>query len=113
TASDPALGTTAVALAESLARTQPKEGISRLVHGTLYARHIIDLGDGPGVIDWQRFGQGPVELDAGTFLGTVSRIGLLDKTRETEALQAEETFLAGTAGLLDGRSRAWHQAAVL
>ena len=113
TASDPALGTAAVALAESLARTQPKESISRLVHGTLYARHIIDLGDGPGVIDWQRFGQGPVELDAGTFLGTVSRIGLLDKTRETEALQAEETFLAGTAGLLDGRSLAWHQAAVL
>jgi len=113
TASDPALGTAAVALAESLARTQPKEGISRLVHGTLYARHIIDLGDGPGVIDWQRFGQGPLELDAGTFLGTVSRIGLLDKTRETEALQAEETFLAGTAGLLDGRSLAWHQAAVL
>src|SRR5207245_5305279 len=66
TASDPALGTAAVALAESLAHTQPKEGISRLVHGTLYARHIIDLGDGPGVIDWQRFGQGPVELDAGT-----------------------------------------------
>ena len=113
TASDPALGTAAVALADNLARTQPKEGISRLVHGTLYARHIIDLGDGPGVIDWQRFGQGPVELDAGTFLGTVSRIGLLDKTRETEALQAEETFLAGTAGLLDGRSLAWHQAAVL
>src|SRR5207247_691384 len=82
-------------LAESLARTQPKEGISRLVHGTLYARHIIDLGDGPGVIDWQRFGQGPVELDAGTFLGTVSRIGLLDKTRETEAMHAREAFLAG------------------
>ena len=54
-----------------------------------------------------------MELDAGTFLGTVSRIGLLDRTRETEALQAEETFLAGTAGLLDGRSLAWHQAAVL
>src|SRR5438876_5885440 len=113
TASDPALGTAAVALAESLARTLPKEGISRLVHGTLYARHIIDLGDGPGVIDWQRFGQGPVELDAGTFLGTVSRIGLVDKTRETEALQAEETFLAGTAGLLDRRSLAWHKAAML
>ncbi|HKI71752.1 MAG TPA: phosphotransferase, partial [Verrucomicrobiae bacterium] len=112
-AADPALGADAVALAESLARTQPNEGTPRLVHGTLYARHILDLGDGPGVIDWQRFGQGPLEFDAGTFLATISRSGLLDKTRETEAVQAQEAFLAGTAGLLDGRSLAWHQAAVL
>ena len=27
--------------------------------------------------------------------------------------QAREAFLAGTAGLLDGRSLAWHQAAML
>jgi len=112
-ADDPALGTAAVALAESLERKQPTEGTPRLVHGTLYARHLIDLGDGPGVIDWQRFGQGPMELDAGTFLATISRIGLLDKTRETEALQAQEAFLAGTAGLLDRRSLAWHEAAML
>ena len=112
-ADDPALGTAAVALAESLERKQPTEGTPRLVHGTLYARHLIDLGDGPGVIDWQRFGQGPMELDAGTFLATISRIGLLDKTRETEALQAQEAFLAGTAGLLDKRSLAWHEAAML
>ena len=112
-ADDSALGTKATELAEILARTQPRESAQRLVHGTLYARHIIDLGDGPGVIDWQRFGQGPVELDAGTLLATISRIGLLDKTRESEAAQAREAFLAGTAGLLDGRSLAWHQAAML
>src|SRR5438094_2466517 len=50
-ADDPALGTAAVALAESLERKQPTEGTRRLVHGTLYALHLIDLGDGPGVID--------------------------------------------------------------
>ena len=111
---DSALGTKARELAEILAGTQPKEeGTPRLVHGTLYARHILDCGDGPGVIDWQRFGQGPMELDAGTFLATILRIGLLDKTRETEAVQAQEAFLAGTAGLLDKRSLAWHEAAML
>jgi len=111
---DSALGTKARELAEILAGTQPKEeGTPRLVHGTLYARHILDCGDGPGVIDWQRFGQGPMELDAGTFLATILRIGLLDKTRETEAVQAREAFLAGTAGLLDRRSLAWHEAAML
>src|SRR5437773_7798166 len=112
-ADDSALGTKATELAEILARTQPRESAQRLVHGTLYARHIIDLGDGPGVIDWQRFGQGPVELDAGTLLATISRIGLLDKTRETEAMHAREAFLAGTAGLLAERALAWHQAVML
>jgi len=112
-ADDSALGTKATELAEILTRTQPGESAQRLVHGTLYARHIIDLGDGPGVIDWQRFGQGPVELDAGTLLATISRIGLLDKTRMGEATQAREAFLAGTAGLFDERSLAWHQATML
>ena len=110
---DSSLGTKATELAETLAGTQPREGTPGLVHGTLYARHIIDLGDGPGVIDWQRFGQGPVELDAGTFLATISRIGLLDGTRKSEAAQAREAFLAGTAGLLDERSLAWHESAML
>src|SRR3989449_516727 len=95
------------------AKTRPKPSPPPLVPGTLSARHILDLGDGPGVIDWQRFGQGPVELDAGTFLATISRIGLLDRTRESEVAQAREAFLVGTAGLLDGRSLAWHQAAML
>src|SRR6266581_6106600 len=112
-ADDPALGTAAVALAKSLERKQPTEGTPRLVHGTLYARHLIDLGDGPGVIDWQRFGQGPMELDAGTFLATISRIGLKNERLASEAKQAEQTFLARTAGLLNKRSLAWHEAAML
>src|SRR2546421_310613 len=48
-----------------------KEPPPCLVPGTLYARHIIDAGAGPGVIDWQRLGRGPAEFDAGTFLATI------------------------------------------
>src|SRR5256886_17337493 len=73
-AADPGLGKTANALARVLANTQPREEAPRLLHGTFYARHVLELGDGPGVIDWQRYGQGPSELDAGMFLATIWRV---------------------------------------
>ena len=111
---DLSIGAAARALAEALARTEPRDdGSVGLVHGTLYARHILDLGDGPGVIDWHRFGQGPVELDAGMFLATLCRLRLLHPTHAAEALVAEQAFLEGTRGLLDERALAWHQAAAL
>ena len=110
---DPALGTAATRLAAKLEQTQPQEGAPRLVHGTLYARHILDCGAGPGVIDWQRFGQGPLELDAGIFLASIWHLGMRHDPLAPEAARAEEAFLAGTAGLLDQRAVAWHRAAML
>src|SRR5947207_463744 len=102
------------ALAEALARTEPRDdGSVGLVHGTLYARHILDVGDGPGVIDWHRFGQGPVELDAGMFLATLCRLRLLHPVHAGEALLAEQAFVEGTRGLVDEGALAWHQAAAL
>ena len=112
-ASDPALRFAAAALPPAPARTRAKQSVPGLVHGTLYARHLIDLGDGPGVIDWQQFGQGPVEFDAGTFLATVWRIGQKDAQLAPESARTEETFLAGTAGVLDAWSVAWYRAAML
>ncbi len=112
-AADPALGTAAAAVAASLARTAPKEGARRLVHGSLHDRNLLALGGGPGVIDWQRFGQGPAELDAGMFLGSIARHRLLRESLVGEATRAEEAFLAGTRGLLDERALAWHRAAAL
>jgi len=110
---DPALGAAATVVAAKLGRTQPKEGVANLVHGTLYDCHVLDLGDGPGVIDWQRFGQGPLELDAGMFLATIWRIALRDEPFAGEAASAEQAFLAGTASLLDKRTLAWYRAAAL
>jgi len=112
-ASDPAMRFAAAALPPAPTRTRAKESAPGLVHGTLYARHVIDLGDGPGVIDWQQFGQGPVEFDAGTFLATVWRIGRKDARLEPEAARTEEAFLAGTAGLLNAQAVAWYRAAML
>ena len=112
-ASDPAMRFAAAALPPAPVRTQARESAPVLVHGTLYARHVIDLGDGPGVIDWQQFGQGPIEFDAGTFLATIWRIGQKDAGLSPEAARTEEAFLAGTAGQLNPSAVAWYRAAML
>jgi hypothetical protein len=112
-AADSQLGAAATALAERLACTQPKQNGLHLVHGTLYDRHVLDMGDGPGVIDWQRFGQGPLELDAGIFLATISRIALRHTPLAREADRAEEALRAGTRGVLDPRAVAWYRALTL
>ncbi|TAL01745.1 MAG: hypothetical protein EPO07_08015 [Verrucomicrobia bacterium] len=110
---DNSLKAKASELVTMLAQTQPREGAPRLVNGGLYADHVLDLGDGPGVIDWDRFGQGPLELDAGIFLATVSRLGFRGKSSPGEVARAEKTFLSSTAALLDARAIAWHRAAEL
>ncbi|TLZ64001.1 MAG: hypothetical protein E6K20_00805, partial [Gammaproteobacteria bacterium] len=59
------LGGRAGAVWERLAADIPPPGYSDLRHGSFYLSHVFDLGDGPGVIDWDSFRQGPVEVDAG------------------------------------------------
>jgi aminoglycoside phosphotransferase (APT) family kinase protein len=110
---DPDLGTAAKSVARALGRAQPREGPRRLVHGTLYARHIFDLGDGPGVIDWQQFGQGPIEVDAGMFLATTGRLGLRHPLLAPQVARAEAAFLAATDGLLNLATLDWYRAAGL
>ena len=107
------LQATALRTANILERTQPKEGTPHLVHGTLYARHIFDMGDGPGVIDWQQFGRGPLEVDAGMFLATISRTALRHKEDAEEARRATEEFLEGIRDLVDPKSLEWYWAASL
>ena len=112
-AADPALGKTSSVLAGLLARTQPKEVAPFLLHGTLYSRHVLDQGEGVGLIDWDRFGQGPLELDAGIFLASTWQLGVRRESLAREVSQVEKAFLEGTAGLLDERTLAWHRAAML
>src|SRR5207253_8753482 len=105
------VGAAARALAEALARTEPRDdGSVGLVHGTLYARHILDVGDGPGVIDWHRFGQGPVEVDAGMFLATISRLAFRHPDVAHEAARAEAAVMAWARGRVDGRIVDWYRA---
>jgi hypothetical protein len=112
-AADPALGNLGVSLARILERTQPKAREPHLLHGALYARHLLDLGDGPGLIDWDGFGQGPLEFDAGVFLATIWIFGVRKPLLAEEAARAVKAFLSGTAGWLDERALAWYWAAAL
>ncbi|HEU0038200.1 MAG TPA: phosphotransferase, partial [Verrucomicrobiae bacterium] len=100
-------------LIEMLARTQPKQETEHLLHGTLYARHVLDLGGGTGLIDWDRFAQGPLELDAGMFLASIGRLGLLHEPLAGEAARAEAAFRSGIAGFVNEHTLAWHHAAAL
>ncbi|HYY48670.1 MAG TPA: aminoglycoside phosphotransferase family protein [Thermoplasmata archaeon] len=111
-AANPSLGAAAKGVAKMLFQEKLRERVN-LVHGTLYDRHILDLGDGPGVIDWQQFGQGPAELDGGMFLATISRAALRRPYAALEAMRAKETFLNETRNLLDRRLLEWYWAACL
>jgi aminoglycoside phosphotransferase (APT) family kinase protein len=112
-AADFALGVASEKVLSTLRSAEPENGRPSLVHGSLYSRHVLDLGDGPGVIDWQRFGQGPVELDAGMFLATVSRSALRHAKWAKPMAQAERAFLRRVRPLVDGRAVAWHWAEAL
>src|SRR2546430_17142741 len=67
----------------------------------------------PGAFAGQRWGEGPAEFDAGTFLATIWRIGQKDALLAPEAARTEAAFLAGTAGLLNASAVAWYRAAML
>ena len=110
---DPVLGDEAARVSEILERTRPEDGDARLLNGRLYARHVLDTGDGVGVIDWDNFGQGPLEFDAGMFLASIARTRMGHETLAIQAARAEETFMAATERLLDDSVLAWHRAAAL
>jgi len=110
---DRMLGAATKSVAKLLVRIPTREKAPRLVHGTLYARHIFDMDGSPGVIDWTQFGQGPVELDAGMFLATISRLALRHEPFAAQAARATEMFLTRVQRLVDPCALEWYWAAGL
>ena len=111
-AAHPSLGASAEALAAMLSSSVRDEPAAHVIHGRFYVRHVIDLDRGAGIIDWEHFGQGALEIDAGMFLATVWRSGR-HEDRAREAARAEEAFMAGASYLLDERRLAWYRAGAL
>jgi aminoglycoside phosphotransferase (APT) family kinase protein len=64
------------------------------------------------VIDWERCGLGPPELDAGMFLACLTWRGGHAEWAE-QVGRARRAFEAGIAGRMDRRAVAWHEAAAL
>jgi BlaI family transcriptional regulator, penicillinase repressor len=106
------LGASAESITTQLEDSVRDEPAAHVVHGRFYVRHVIDLGRGVGIIDWEHFGQGALEVDAGMFLATLWRSGR-HEAKAREAVRAEEAFLAGASYLLDERRLAWYRAGAL
>src|SRR5262245_28316992 len=111
-AADPSLGVMAATLTRRLADTVQPEPTIHLVNGRFYVRHVLDLGDAAGVIDWDNFGCGCLEIDAGMFLAGLWR-ARRHESKAQEATRAESAFLRHTGGLLDARRLAWYRAGAL
>jgi aminoglycoside phosphotransferase (APT) family kinase protein len=110
---DPSLGLSAAEVRQLLTMSMPRRRKTLLVHGSFYARHVLDLGQSAGVIDWDGVGQGELELDAAMFLATVWRQALSLNGGSNLAREAEDAFRRETRGLLREPVLRWHRAAAL
>jgi len=86
------LGGRAGAVRDQLAADIPPPGCTDLRHGGFYLSHVFDLVDGPGVIDWDTFRQGPVEVDAG-MLCAAARSEMYQPEHERATQRAIAVFL--------------------
>lgn len=112
---EPELAPLASAVVAALERAAPRRPMRIVLqHGTFRSDQIVDLGDGPGVVDWDSFGRGAPEHDAGTFLAWLSYSGTA-RSRRAAAADAAAAARAFSAGLdrLDGDALAWYRAAAL
>jgi Phosphotransferase enzyme family len=111
--SDGELGDAAARTFDRLAATHPLGSPSPLLHGALSVNHVFDLGDGPGVIDLERAASGDLELDAGRFLGTLSRLTGERPDLDGPARDAAGALRDGAADLLDPEALDWYVALAL
>src|SRR6266513_4040 len=107
------LGGRAGAVWERLAADIPPPGYSDLRHGSFYLSHVFDLGDGPGVIDWDSFRQGPVEVDAGMMSAMAARWTVRRPNHARAAQRAIAVFLNEVDDLVDPARLRWYRAAAL
>jgi len=107
------LGGRAGAVRDRLAADIPPPGYSDLRHGDLHLSHVFDLGDGPGVIDWDTFRQGPVEVDAGMLCAMPARWAVLRPNHAVAAQRAVAVFLDEVDDLVDPARLRWYRTAAL
>jgi hypothetical protein len=109
---DTELGAEASAVVTGLRAAPPPHRHEGVRHGDFSPEHVLDLGDGPGVIDWDSFRRGAIELDAARFLAALSWLSGENSGRVDGASEAAAALRAGLDGILDQRALAWYRAAV-
>jgi aminoglycoside phosphotransferase (APT) family kinase protein len=107
------LGGRAASLVRHLERRAPVDRPPALIHGSFSVNHVFDLGDGPGIIDWDCSSPGQREVDAATFLATLARVAGSDDALIAPAARAEAAMRAGLADLLEPKALSWYESAAL
>lgn len=100
-------------LVRELASDPPAETRPIVGNGSFRAEHVIDLGGQPGVIDWDGFRRGAIELEGGMFLAGLSFLRASRSALEAEAVAATEAFCSGLADAADERALSWYRAGAL
>jgi phosphotransferase family enzyme len=109
---DSALGSLAFRQLERLASDPPTSEATSVRHASFKPSSLIDL-NGPGVIDWDGFRRGPLELEAARFLSALSRMAKSRRAATDEIRHAERTFREGLAELVDADALGWYLTADL
>ena len=106
----PELARAVGAVLEALARCPPAMRDPVLSHGSFGVGHIVDMGAGAGVVDWDGFAQSRPELDVATFLATLAREAGGNPDLELPAARAAGAFRAAVAPVVDHTALAWYEA---
>ena len=110
---DEGLGRAAADALHVLASDPPTPGSMGTRHASFSPSHVFDLGDGPGVIDWDSFARGPLELEAGMFLASLSRLVGGRRRLGAEATEAARAFRSGTSDMVQPETLEWYRSAML
>jgi aminoglycoside phosphotransferase (APT) family kinase protein len=110
-AADSRLGAMAAACVSELSKCPPSGGTYGLVHGSFAFLHLVDLGKGPGVLDWDEPRYGPIELDLGTMRASLVRQSLLRADHAASAAQAAAAI--GEISINEDAVAWFHQASLI
>jgi hypothetical protein len=92
---DPSLGDQARACVSSLTETAAVAQVP--THGQFTATHVIDLGGGPGVIDWDNGHAGSPDADVWKFVSSLDDLAADDPSLAAQSAAAASAFLAHAA----------------
>jgi hypothetical protein len=110
---DPALGERAADVIADLRAAPPEAGSPVLLHGSFGPRHVLALRDGPGVIDVDNLGHGPIEIDAGMMLAALERLGRARPHMGASVDAAIARFREDVADLVEEDTVRWYRAGQL
>ncbi len=109
----PELGLQAEDRVRALSTALPPRTSMGTRHASFSPSHVLDLGDGPGVIDWDSHHHGPVELEAGMFLASLVRLVSGRRRLAGEAAAADAALRSGVSDLVHPETLEWYRSAML